>query len=107
KANGLNEGERIALLGPSNSEMVFIIHACMLAGLEIVMLNSRLTKKELEWQLDDSSATTIIVSDELTSLIPNSTVQQLLFSTIRQSAEGYMQVQEMWNSDRTVTIMYT
>ena len=47
KANGLNEGQRIALLGPSNAEMVFIIHACMLAGLEIVMLNSRLTKKEI------------------------------------------------------------
>ena len=47
RANGLNEGQRIALLGPSNAEMVFIIHACMLAGLEIVMLNSRLTKKEI------------------------------------------------------------
>ena len=45
--------------------MVFIIHACMLAGLEIVMLNSRLTKKELEWQLDDSDAIAVIVSDEL------------------------------------------
>ena len=45
RANGLHEGERIALLGPSNAEMVFIIHACMLAGLEIVMLNSRLSNK--------------------------------------------------------------
>ena len=69
KANGLNEGQRIALLGPSNAEMVFIIHACMLAGLEIVMLNSRLTKKEIAYQLDDSGATTVIVSDELSSVV--------------------------------------
>ena len=69
KANGLKEGDRIALLGPSNAEMVFIIHACMLLGLEIVMLNSRLTKKELEWQLDDSDAIAVIVSDELRSLV--------------------------------------
>ena len=64
-ANGLQEGQRIALLGPSNAEMVFIIHACMLAGLEIVMLNSRLTTKELEWQLEDSGATAVIVADEM------------------------------------------
>ena len=56
RANGLNNGDRIALLGPSNAEMVFIIHACMLLGLEIVMLNSRLTKKEIEWQVEDSAA---------------------------------------------------
>ena len=37
RANSLNEGQRIALLGPSNAEMVVVIHACMLAGLEIFM----------------------------------------------------------------------
>src|SRR4051812_44943907 len=52
KANGLSEGDRIALLGASNAEMVFVIHACMLLGLEIVMLNSRLTKKEIEYQFE-------------------------------------------------------
>ena len=93
--------------GPSNAEMVFIIHACMLAGLEIVMLNSRLTKKELGWQLDDSEATAVIVADELKSLIPDTTVRHLLFSTIKESAEGHLDVQEMWASDRTITIMYT
>ena len=86
RANGLREGERIALLGPSNAEMVFITHACMLAGLEIVMLNSRLRKKELGWQLDDSEATAVIVADELKSLIPDTTVRHLLFSTIKESA---------------------
>ena len=87
RANGLNEGQRIALLGPSNAEMVFIIHACMLAGLEIVMLNSRLTKKEIAYQLDDSGATTVIVSDELSGVVADIPVRQLLFSAIKDSAE--------------------
>ena len=69
RANGLNENDRIALLGTSNADMVFIIHACMLAGLEIVMLNSRLTKNELEWQLADSEAIAVLVSNDLENLI--------------------------------------
>lgn len=107
RANGLREGERIALLGPSNAEMVIITHACMLAGLEIVMLNSRLSKKELVWQLDDSEAAAVMVADELKSLVPDTTVRHHLFSTIKESAEGHLDVQEMWASDRTITIMYT
>jgi o-succinylbenzoate---CoA ligase len=107
KANGLNEHQRIALLGPSNAEMVFIIHACILAGLEIVMLNSRLTKKEIQYQLDDSGATTVIVSDELSSIIADTPLRQLQFSAIKGSAEQQLAIQDSWQSDRTITIMYT
>jgi O-succinylbenzoic acid--CoA ligase len=107
KANNLNEGQRIALLGPSNPEMVVIIHACMLAGLEIVMLNSRLTKKEIEYQLDDSGATTVIVSDELSSAVADTPLRQLLFSAIKGSDERQFAIQDSWESDRTITIMYT
>jgi len=107
RANRLHEGQRIALLGSSNSEMVVIIHACMLAGLEIVMLNSRLTKKEIAYQLDDSGATTVIVSNELSSVVADTTVRQLLFSTIKDSAEQPFVIEESWQSDRTITIMYT
>ncbi|MER2090122.1 MAG: o-succinylbenzoate--CoA ligase [Sporosarcina sp.] len=107
RTNGLNEGNRIALLGPSNAEMVFIIHACILAGLEIVMLNSRLTKKEIEYQLDDSGATTVIVSDELKSVVSDTAVRQLSFSSLNDSAEQVFVTREIWESDRTITIMYT
>jgi o-succinylbenzoate---CoA ligase len=107
RTNGLDEGNRIALLGPSNAEMVFIIHACLLAGLEIVMLNSRLTKKEIEYQLDDSGATTVIVSDELRSMVADAAVRQLPFSLIRDSAEQSFVSRDIWDSDRTITIMYT
>lgn len=106
-ANDLQEGQRIALLGPSNADMVFIIHACMLAGLEIVMLNSRLTTKELEWQLEDSGASAVIVADEMHDVVANTAVRPLLYSTIDQSVEQQFDVQELWTTDRTITIMYT
>lgn len=107
KANGLNEGNRIALLGASNAEMVFIIHACMLSGLEIVMLNSRLTKKEIEYQFDDSSATTLIVADDLHDIVTDMSVRKLFFSEIYTSPEWPLVIQDNWETDRTITIMYT
>ncbi len=106
-ANGLHEGQRIALLGPSNADMVFIIHACMLAGLEIVMLNSRLTTKELEWQLNDSGASAVIVADDMCAVIVGSPVRQLPYSIIEQSMEQPFEVEDIWTADRTITIMYT
>ncbi|MFJ7936344.1 o-succinylbenzoate--CoA ligase [Sporosarcina sp. NPDC096371] len=106
-ANGLQEGQRIALLGPSNADMVFIIHACMLTGLEIVMLNSRLTTKELEWQLEDSGADAVIVADDMSAVIANSAVRLLPYSTIEQSEGQPFVVQDLWTADRTITIMYT
>lgn len=107
RANGFNNKDRIALLGPSNEEMVFIIHACMLAGLEIVMLNSRLTASELEWQLHDSDAAAVLVSDELQKDVAGSSIRLLLFSEIENSREQQVDVEDNWDSNRTVTIMYT
>ncbi|WP_203246992.1 o-succinylbenzoate--CoA ligase [Sporosarcina beigongshangi] len=106
-ANGLTEGQRIALLGRSNADMVFIIHACMLVGLEIVMLNSRLKTKEMEWQLEDSGASVVIVADEMSEAVTDLAVPQLPYSTIERSAEQRFDVQELWTADRTITIMYT
>ncbi len=106
-ANDLRAGQRIALLGPSNADMVFIIHACMLAGLEIVMLNSRLTTKELEWQLEDSGASALIVADEMSDIVVESKVRLLLYSTIEQSEEQPFEILDRWTADRTITIMYT
>lgn len=107
RANDVKSGDRIALLGPSNEELVFVIHGCLLLGLEIVMLNSRLTKQEIEWQLTDSAATAVIVSDELEALITHPTLKKLTFSTIKNSSEQPFEIEDNWLADRTITIMYT
>ncbi|WP_438312101.1 o-succinylbenzoate--CoA ligase [Sporosarcina sp. FA9] len=106
-ACGLNKGDRIALLGNSNAEMVFMIHACIHLGLEIVMLNSRLTKTELEWQIKDSEATAVLVSDDLNFVLSESKIRVILFSEIEQMREIQFDIEEIWDTDRTITIMYT
>ncbi|HEX5564111.1 MAG TPA: o-succinylbenzoate--CoA ligase [Sporosarcina sp.] len=105
--NGLKEGDRIALLGRSTPEMVFIIHGCLLAGLEIVMLNSRLSSKEISWQLDDSEASTLLVDDVFLDRINEISKPKLTFTAIESSGEENFAVTEMWERSRTITIMYT
>lgn len=107
KGKGFESGQRVALLGPSTPEMVFMIHASMLVGLEIVLLNSRLTKKELAWQLSDSAAVAVIVEDELSSLISDTEIRVFNFTEIESSIECQFNVEETWREDRTITIMYT
>lgn len=105
--NGLNEGDRIALLGRSTPEMVFVIHGCLLAGLEIVMLNSRLSSKEISWQLNDCCASTIIVDDEFIDLMKETGTPKLTFSAIDSSDMHHFPITGMWEPSRTITIMYT
>ncbi|MCM3710251.1 o-succinylbenzoate--CoA ligase [Sporosarcina luteola] len=105
--NGLNEGDRIALLGRSTPEMVFVIHGCLLAGLEIVMMNSRLSSKEISWQLKDCGASTLIADDEFIDHIREVSTSKLLFSAIKISEAKPVTFTEMWEPSRTITIMYT
>ncbi|WP_252503895.1 o-succinylbenzoate--CoA ligase [Sporosarcina sp. Marseille-Q4943] len=107
KWNGLNEGDRIALLGRSTPEMVCVIHGCLLAGLEIVMLNSRLSSKEISWQLTDCDASTLLVDDELIDRIKEINTSKLTFSDIESSGTQHVAFTEMWEPSRTITIMYT
>ena len=103
----LAEGNRVALLGGSTADMVFMIHACMLAGVEIVMLNNRLSKKEIEWQVEDANPTVIFVFDEFADCLSDHKGRIILFSTLEKTSEETFEVCEQWEPDRTVTIMYT
>ncbi|MDW0116045.1 o-succinylbenzoate--CoA ligase [Sporosarcina thermotolerans] len=107
RMNGLEEGDRIALLGPSNPDMVFVIHGCLLAGLEIVMLNSRLSTKEILWQLGDANASLLIVEDELLRQTKIQDVPMITFSSLQSSEQRDFTISKMWNGSRTITIMYT
>ena len=107
RSNGLKSGDRIALLGPSNVDLVFVIHGCLLLGVEIVMLNSRLTKQEIGWQLEDSAASVVIVFDEFEDLIQQQSLKKITFSAIQNSSQQVFEIEDRWTPNRTITIMYT
>jgi O-succinylbenzoic acid--CoA ligase len=45
KAFGVENGDRIAILSPSQPELIVTIHACWQLGCEVVLLNERLRWK--------------------------------------------------------------
>ncbi|MFD1205172.1 o-succinylbenzoate--CoA ligase [Sporosarcina contaminans] len=106
-ANGLREGTRVALLGPSNAHMMFMIHGCLLGSIEIVMINSRLSEKEIAYQLLDSEAEAIIVEDSLAEKLQTIDRKKLLFSFIASSEEIDFTPINTWKAEQTITIMYT
>ena len=58
--NSLVEGDRAAVLMKNRPETVWVIHALQQIGVEAVLLNHRLTQKELTFQLEDSEVGTLI-----------------------------------------------
>lgn len=103
---GFRKGNRIAILGKSNAEMVFMIHACLLSGIEMVLLNNRLTVSELEWQMNDAEVDGLLVDDHIAKqlVLP---MNYYSFSAIQQAAEESFNMEETWDPGQTLTIMYT
>ncbi|HSJ39078.1 MAG TPA: AMP-binding protein, partial [Planococcus sp. (in: firmicutes)] len=62
---GITADSRVAILAKSHPESVFVMYACLHVGCEMVMLNERLSEKELDYQLTDSEAAFLLVDEEL------------------------------------------
>ncbi|NUN63800.1 o-succinylbenzoate--CoA ligase [Pseudanabaena biceps] len=54
QALGIKSGDRVGLLLPNHPRYIFIIHALTKCDAIAVFLNTRLTSKELDWQIEDS-----------------------------------------------------
>lgn len=61
---GLQAGDRVAVMGKNSDTFLILFFAASRAGLVHVPINFALTGPELEYLVEDSTAATIIVSDE-------------------------------------------
>jgi O-succinylbenzoic acid--CoA ligase len=59
-AAGVRRGDRVALLLRNGVPFVRLVHAAPRLGVELVLLNTRLTAPELQFQLEDSGATLLV-----------------------------------------------
>ncbi|MBQ0138287.1 MAG: o-succinylbenzoate--CoA ligase [Kurthia sp.] len=103
---GITTGQRVAIYGKSTPQLVKIIFACMQLQVEMVLLNLRLSKPELQYQLEDAAVHAILIDDDLVEGLPNTTTPQLKFSLFEQSVTEGTVIQR-WNRETTMTIMYT
>ena len=60
---GVRAGDSCAVLLRNHIDSVVVIHALFYLGVKIVMLNNKLTAKELSWQIEDSEAVRLISED--------------------------------------------
>lgn len=103
---GVASGERVAIYSKSTPNLIKMIFACMQLQVEMVLLNLRLSKPELSYQIEDAEVKVIIVADDLVEALPSVETPKLTFSIFEQSTvEG--EVVQRWSRDTTMTIMYT
>lgn len=102
---GIIAESRVAILAKSNPESVFVMYACLHVGCEMVMLNERLSAAELEYQLEDSEASFLLVDQELEYKINFG--RKIRFQDIRNAETAEFTPAAEWQEERTISIMYT
>ncbi|WP_274307804.1 o-succinylbenzoate--CoA ligase [Solibacillus daqui] len=102
----LIKGKRVAVLAPSTPKLIEVLYACMQAQCEMVLLNGRLSKQELSYQVADAEVDAILVADsELEKLGAN--VKVISFSELHKIQPQPFEIASEWNEDFALTIMYT
>lgn len=107
---GLGAGDSCAVLLRNHIDGVVVIHALFHLGVKIVMLNNKLTAKELSWQIEDSK-TAYLVSEgsfsgklaDIGEILPDLKLH-LMEELPDEGTAGILQ--EFYLED-TATIMYT
>ena len=66
---GLKKGDRVALMMPNVLQYPVAVHGALRAGLTVVNTNPLYTARELEHQLTDSGATTIVILENFAHVL--------------------------------------
>ncbi|PLT32197.1 o-succinylbenzoate--CoA ligase [Bacillus sp. V5-8f] len=110
---GLQKGDTCAFLLRNHIDSVIMIHALFNLGITIVMLNSRLTAKELSWQIADSESKWLITeggfSDKLEGIAAELPRVQILIKeeVMLLPAKSKSYTEEEFVLTDAATIMYT
>ncbi len=99
-------GKRVAILAPSTPALIEVLYACMQAQCEMVLLNGRLSKQELSYQIADAQVAAILVADsEVEKLQQDERI--LLFSALHEKEPKPYEIASEWDDNFALTIMYT
>ena len=101
---GVTEGHVIGINMKNRPEMVFVIHALLLIGAKVLLLNIRLTDSEKKWQMEDAKVNLLVSESDLSlgTPIPVFTLDQL-----QKAKTETFKVKRTVSFNQTATIMYT
>ncbi|WP_375004402.1 o-succinylbenzoate--CoA ligase [Bacillus velezensis] len=103
----LKKGDRAAILLSNRPEMVYAVHACFLLGAEAVLLNTKLSKQERLFQLEDSQAKLLLTEDGFCREEYESAVAAADVDELQAEEAGDMEPEAYVTLDDTATLMYT
>src|SRR6478736_8032822 len=66
---GAQQGDRIVWCGPNSLEVIAVIHAARKAGLVAVPLSYRFNAEEMQYVIDNSDATVVVIDAEEAPLV--------------------------------------
>lgn len=79
---GVGKQTKVAILSPNSTELIIVIHALSYLNAVAVMLNTRLTKPELNFQLENSQAELLITTGHLRQEKQVTITKQLTFAEV-------------------------
>ncbi|GAA0588310.1 o-succinylbenzoate--CoA ligase [Virgibacillus siamensis] len=100
---GITTGSRVGVLSANHSDMVIAVHALSYLGAVAVMLNTRLTDNELNYQIHDADVAFVLVQEHG----PQLDASVYTFSEIKKLEEKDVFLQTELNLDDVFTIIYT
>ncbi|CAM2743849.1 o-succinylbenzoate--CoA ligase [Weissella confusa] len=101
----IDGNERIALITPNNLTGYLMILAIQQLGKTVVLLNRRLSPREMAFQLDDAEITTVIQDDRFVGELP--AAKQVAFAEILATAAEAINPVADFDLDKVTSIMYT
>ncbi|MDQ0857918.1 o-succinylbenzoate--CoA ligase [Bacillus sp. V2I10] len=105
--HGVRKGQHAAILMKNSIEMAAAIHALTYIGATAVLLNTRLTASELEWQLRDSEASFLICDEALNQEWETPSWTTIGTEELVTAGTAHVQYEHYFHLDQTATIMYT
>ena len=104
-AKHVDDNERIALITPNNLTGYLMILAIQQLDKTVVLLNRRLSPREMAFQLADAAITTVLQDDAFVGELAN--VHQLNFSEILATEAEPIVPVAAFDLDKVTSIMYT
>ncbi|WP_188453986.1 o-succinylbenzoate--CoA ligase [Virgibacillus oceani] len=106
---GVGKGTHVGVLSTNNASMVIAIHALSYIGAVSVLLNTRLTKEELTYQINDAEMMVVLTCDSLEKevMVMDLPVPVKTFSEISHLPEMETDLQTEIILDDVFTIIYT
>jgi O-succinylbenzoic acid--CoA ligase len=107
-ALGIKKNDHIGILSTNSITMVAIIHALSYLGAVSVLLNIRLTEREINFQLSDADVSMLLTAEDLIEQGRKTNAETVItFSELEQVPKKEVELADELNLDDSFTIIYT